>query len=390
MTGPTGCSATGTLFVNISSVDAPILNTASTTVCQIDGITLTTSAANCDELEYQWYEIVNREAPLDDTIMLIGTSVIPSFNIANPTAGSHSYYLIVECDDCTSLGSEIVSVTAFDVPAAITGTPVINICEGEDIVLSSPLTDQTCTYSWVGPGFTSDLPTPAPIANATEVNGGVYTLTVSKNGCVSEEAFTVVNITNSPAQPNIANESGAIICEGSELVLKTDVLNANTYTWTNTTTFASFTTTAPELRIDTSKLTDEGMWTVMVESSNCTAKPNGTPFFEGPACDGRMIQLNVNPVIAGAGYEWTDADDNVYFGASPEVPVQSVYTLTITSVNGCVTQSILPIDVQVTPVITTLFDSGDADPCIVPEDTDIQIMYVDHSECYCSKCKWNL
>ena len=386
ITGPTGCAIAGTIFINISNIDVPLLNTASSTVCTSDGITLTTSAANCTNLEYQWFEIVNREAPLADTIMLIGTSVIPSFSIENPTAGSHSYYLIVECDDCTSLGSEIVSVTAFEVPTAITGTPIVNICEGEDIILSSPLTDQTCTYSWVGPGFTSNLPTPAPIENAAETDEGVYTLTVSKNGCISEEAFTVVNITNRPAQPNIANESGTIICEGSELVLKTDVLNANTYTWTNTTTFASFTTTAPELRIDTTKLTDEGMWNVMVESANCTsmpstavavqieAKPNGTPFFEGPACDGRMFKLNANPVIAGAGYEWTDASGTVYLGASPEVPVQSEYTLSITSVNGCVTQKTLPIEVQVTPVITTLFDSGDADPCIVPEDTDIQII----------------
>ncbi len=386
ITGATGCAVTGTTFINISNIDVPLLNTPSSSVCISEGITLTTSAANCTNIAYQWFEIVDRAAPLEDTIMLVGTSDIPSFSIENPTAGSHSYYLVVQCDDCTSLGSEIVSVTAFEVPTAITGTPIINICEGESILLSSPLTDQTCTYSWVGPGFTSNLPTPAPIENTTEADEGVYTLTVSKNGCVSEEAFTVVNITKSPEQPGIANESGAIICEGSELVLKTDVLNANTYIWTNTTTFASFTTTSPELRIDTSKLTDEGMWTVMVEAFNCTsmpsdavavqieAKPNGTPFFEGAACDGRMIQLNVNPIIAGAGYEWTDAAGTVYFGASPEVPVQSEYTLTITSVNGCVTKKVLPVDVQMTPVITTLFDSGDADPCIVPKDTDIRLI----------------
>jgi len=386
MTGPTGCSTIGSLFVNISSVDAPILNTSSTTVCQIDGITLTTSAANCDDLEYQWYEIVEREAPLADTIMLVGTSTIPSFSIDNPTAGRHSYYLVIKCADCSSLGSEIVAITVFEVPSAVTGAPVINICEGESIQLSSPLTDQTCTYSWVGPGFTSDLAIPAPIENATEVNEGVYTFTVSKNGCVSEEDFTVVSITQSPAKPSIANESGTIICEGSPLILKTDVTNANTYTWTNTTTFATFTTTAPELSLDTSKVTDAGMWIVSVESANCTsessdavevqveAKPVGTPFFAGAACEGRTFTLNVNPVVAGAGYEWTDDEGNTYFGANPEVPVNANYTLKITSVNGCVTTKELPIDVKVTPVITTLFDSGDADPCIVPDDTDVRLV----------------
>ena len=386
MTGETGCTATGTLFVNISSVDAPLINTPSSTVCQIDGITLTTSAANCTDLEYQWYEIITREAPLADTVILAGTSTIPSFRIENPTAGSHSYYLIVQCSDCSSLGSQIISVTVFDVPDAVTNDPVVNICEGETIALGSPLTDQSCTYSWVGPGFTSDLPTPAPIMNATEANEGIYTLTVSKNDCVSEEAFTVVSIINRPTKPNIINESGSIICEGSSLVLKTDILNANTYNWTNTNSFATFTTTVPELRIDTSNITDAGNWTVSVESANCSSeaseslevqietKPSGTAFFAGAACEGRDFQLNVNPVIAGAGYEWTAPDGTAYFGTNPEVPVAAEYTLAITSVNGCVTTKTLPINVKITPVVTTLFDSGDADPCIIPEDTNLRLI----------------
>ncbi len=386
MTGESGCTSTGTLFVNISSVDAPLINTESNTVCQTDGITLTTSAANCTDLEYQWYEVVSREAPLEDTIMLVGTSTIPSFTIDNPTAGRHAYYLVVQCSDCSSLGSQIVSVTVFDVPAAVTSEPIVNICEGEIIALSSPLTDQTCTYSWVGPGFTSDLPTPAPIMNATSANGGIYTLVVSKNGCTSEEAFTVVSITPRPAKPSIINESGSIVCEGSPLVLKTDITNANTYTWTNTSSFATFTTTAPELRLDTAKITDAGNWIVSVEAMNCTSessdaievqienKPTGTPFFAGAACSGRNFQLNVNPIIAGAGYEWVAPDGMAYFGTNPEVPVERAYTLNITSVNGCVTTKTLPIDVKTTPIITTLFDSGDADPCIIPEDTNIRLI----------------
>ena len=56
------------------------------------------------------------------------------------------------------------------------------------------------------------------------------------------------------------------------------------------------------------------------------------------------------------------------------MPVNAEYTLKITSVNGCVTTKVLPIDVKVTPVITTLFDSGDADPCIIPDDTDLRII----------------
>ena len=386
MTGETGCTATGTLFVNISNADVPLIGTSNNTVCQMDGITLTTSAVNCTGLEYQWFEVLARAAPLEDTVVLAGISTIPSFRIEDPTAGSHSYYLVVQCLDCSSLGSQIISITVFDVPDAVTNESVVNICEGETITLGSPLTDQSCTYSWVGPGFTSDLPTPVPIVNAMEANEGIYTLTVSKNGCVSEEAFTVVSIINRPTQPSIINESGSIICEGSSLVLKTDILNANTYNWTNTSSFATFTTTVPELRIDTAKITDEGIWRVSVEAANCLSeaseplevqietKPSGTPFFAGAACEGRNFQLNVNPIIAGAGYEWTAPDGIVYFGTNPEVPVAAAYTLAITSVNGCVTTKALPINVKTTPVVTTLFDSGDADPCIIPDDTNLRLI----------------
>ncbi|MEM1118902.1 MAG: gliding motility-associated C-terminal domain-containing protein [Bacteroidota bacterium] len=386
MTGPTGCSITGTVFVNISSVDAPIINTVSPTVCQNEGITLTTSAANCDDLEYQWYEIVERATPLQDTIMLAGTSTIPSFSIENPRIGNHAYYLVIKCADCSSLGSEVVNITVFEVPTAITDTSVINICEGESIALSSPLTDQTFTYSWVGPNFSSSLATPAVIENATEVNEGVYTFTVSKDGCTSEEAFTVVSVSSKPEQPTIVNESGAIVCEASPLVLRTNATNGNSYIWTNTATFTTITTTAPELIIDSVATSDSGSWTVSVATANCPSEPSnsivisveaqlaGTPFFSGAACEGSDFELNVNPIVAGAGYEWMDAASNNYQGANPTVPVSENYTLRITSVNGCVVTRVLPIDVKTTPVITALFDSGDADPCIVPDDTDIRLI----------------
>ncbi|MEM6319867.1 MAG: gliding motility-associated C-terminal domain-containing protein [Bacteroidota bacterium] len=386
MTSATGCSATGEVLVNISRADVPPISTMDANVCTSDEIRLTTSAVNCDSLEYQWYEIVSRDTIRGDTVILLGTSTIPSFTINNPTAGAHAYYLIVQCADCSSLGSEILTVNAFETPVAMTGAEIINICEGETIALSSPMTDQSFTYKWVGPGFTSDLPTPAPIADASGASEGVYSLTVSKNGCTSEEAFTIVNVTNRPTQPSIANESGAILCEGSQLILKTDVSNANTYTWTNKTTFATVTTTVPELRIDTSAMTDAGDWAVRVETTGCVsdesnvvtvqmeAQPSGTPFFEGIACENRNFKLNVTPVLTDAGYEWMDAAGNTYFGTNPEVPVQSNFSLKITSNSGCSATKQLPVQVNSTPAITALFDSGDANPCIVPESDDVTLM----------------
>ncbi len=385
VTGATGCTSGGSVFVDINSLDIPPILAVKNTVCANEGIVLTTSTVNCIDLEYQWYEVIERDA-LPDTVILAGTSMIPAFTIENPAPGRHLYYLIVNCDECSSQGSTTVGVTVFEVPEAVTSEEIINICEGETISLSTPIIDQSCTYRWVGPGFASDLPVPPLITDVNESNEGVYTLTISKNGCTSEDAFTVVNITPSPTQPSIANDSGTPICEETELVLKTNISSASTYNWTNNTTFATYSTTSPALRIDATSIRDAGDWTLNVELFGCTseesipvtvvveAKPAGTPFFEGIACEGKNINLNVNPVIAGATYQWEDAEGSVFFGVSPEVSVKTQYELSITSANNCVSTKTLDINVKETPIITTIFDSGDAIPCIIPDNTDIRIL----------------
>ncbi|MEX2233149.1 MAG: FG-GAP-like repeat-containing protein [Cyclobacteriaceae bacterium] len=72
------------------------------------------------------------------------------------------------------------------------------VCPGS--VLSLFVNDVTATaYNWTGPnGYTGTGLTPAPIANFQSVNAGRYYLDVVVNGCIAQQASTVVDMINVP------------------------------------------------------------------------------------------------------------------------------------------------------------------------------------------------
>ena len=382
ITGATGCEAMGSVFVDINELDIPSIQAEEAQICANELITLTTNNVNCANIEYRWFEIINRNN-LPDSVAQIAITTVPTLTLSNTAIGQHLYYLLISCDDCISSPSATISVTTFEIPVAQTSAPIIEVCEGESIPLNAISVDPTADYSWVGPGYTADLPNPAPILNATQDNQGVYTLIVSKNGCTSESDFTVVNVRSRAKQPNIANQTGALVCEGEPFVLLSDVTSGSAFNWTNTTTFATFTTSSPTLQIDSISTALAGDWVLSITSFGCESEtsipvsvdverlPAGVPFYTGGACEGGTIRLNVNPALAGATYQWEDSDGLISFGRSPEVEVRENYTVTITSVNGCRTTRQLSVEIDEPPVITSIFDSGDADPCIIPNETEV-------------------
>ena len=382
VTGITGCTSSGTVFVNINELDIPNIQTEKTRLCENEDIVLITDNTNCSNVEYRWFEVINR-GNLPDSVAQIAVTTSPRLEISNPTVGQHLYYLFVACDDCISSPSPTISVTAFEIPTANTEFPIIEVCEGDAILLGAANVDPTATYSWVGPGFMSNFPNPSPIQNASQANQGVYTLIVTKNDCASESDFSVINIRDRADKPTISNQTGALICEGEPFRLISDITTGSAFNWTNTTTFATFTTTSPTLQIDTISTLMAGDWVLSITSFGCESEtsdpinvsvessPSGIPFFTGSACEGGTIELDINPAVAGATYDWEDRQGNAYFGRTPTVPAASFYSVTITSLNGCQSIQTLDIEIQEPPIITAIFDSGDSDPCIIPNETEV-------------------
>src|SRR4029077_14958414 len=114
-------------------------------------------------------------------------------------------------------------------PATPTATNNGPLCPGATLNLSTP-TVTGATYSWTGPGgFTSTSRTPT-IANVDATNAGVYSVTITVNGCTSNPGTTTVVITSPPATPTATNNGP--LCEGATLNLSTPTVTGATYSWT--------------------------------------------------------------------------------------------------------------------------------------------------------------
>ena len=106
----------------------------------------------------------------------------------------------VGCSSSSAPGSWTQTVNA--VPAKPTASNTGPYCAGGTISLSTP-TVSGATYSWTGPnGFTSGLQNPT-ISNATAVNAGTYSVTVTVAGCTSAPGTTNVVVNAGPATPVI-------------------------------------------------------------------------------------------------------------------------------------------------------------------------------------------
>jgi len=218
VTGASGCTSSGSIFVDINNFDIPALQSEISQLCINEDIVLTTNSISCDNIEYRWHEIISRPNQ-PDSVAVISTTTLPRLTIDNPTVGQHSYFLLVSCDECVSSPSPTLNITAFEIPTAETSEAVMEVCEGDEILLGVTNIDPTATYTWVGPGFNSSFPNPNPITDVTQSNQGVYSLVVSKNGCTSESDFTVVNVKDRAEQPTVVSPVGASVCEGQEFIL---------------------------------------------------------------------------------------------------------------------------------------------------------------------------
>src|SRR5207245_9628132 len=100
--------------------------------------------------------------------------------------------------DALAAGTRDVVVNAAPAePTASNGGPY---CEGATISLSTP-TVSGATYSWTGAnGFTSALQNPTR-SNATTVDAGTYSVTVTVNGCTSAAGSTDVGVNATPTPP---------------------------------------------------------------------------------------------------------------------------------------------------------------------------------------------
>jgi CSLREA domain-containing protein len=259
------------------------------------------------------------------------------------TADGGTYSVTITVNGCTSAaGTTNVVVNATPAtPTASNGGPY---CEGATISLSTPAV-AGATHSWTGPnGFTSSDQNPTR-ANATTADAGVYSVTITVNGCTSAAGTTNVVVNATPATPTASN--GGPYCEGATISLSTPAVAGATYSWIGPNGFTSSDQNPTRANATTA---DAGTYSVTITVNGCTSAAgttnvvvNATPATPtasngGPYFEGATISLST-PTVAGATYSWsgpngfTSSDQNPT-RANATIADAGTYSVTIT-VNGC-------------------------------------------------------
>ncbi len=223
-----GCSSLmQSIWIELQDRPTPPEIDGPSVVCNGQTLVLCTDSLPGNAVSYHW------QTPLGNI-----TSNSPCLTIPNSSVvHTGNYQLTVEVQGCTSEPSQplMVSVTnSLPPPQLSSNSP---LCEGATIELSTP-SIPGASYLWTGPnGFSDTLPNPV-IENATQANGGNYSVQLTLNGCVSPFSMPLQVIVDSlPLKPSISSSGAVCISRpGAQLQLMivpgTETAGAS-YSWYN-------------------------------------------------------------------------------------------------------------------------------------------------------------
>jgi gliding motility-associated-like protein len=319
ITGLTGCMATGVVTVALTNLpNQPVINVTNSNLCGGDDINLTTSTFPGGSPLYQWYLGVPGNS------ILLASLPNPSFTLTEAGPGTYQFYVRVSASGCTSLNSEVVTVVVAQRPFALLDQEVINVCEGQPIVLGTSSMGTGMTYQWNGPGgFNSTDQYPPPILSATLLNAGTYTLVVTQFGCVSKPATVQVIVRPKPAKPFLSGSNQ--VCEGANITLLASTPTAAQYVW-QMPNQSTVNTTVNSLTLPGVMVADSGAWAVRVVQQGCLSdwsdplviSIQAYPDVTGastmdPICAGGILNLQGSANINNLNWCWTAPNGNLYY-----------------------------------------------------------------------------
>jgi len=282
---------------------------------------------------------------------------------AGTTTNSGVYTVsVTDLNGCINSSTTNVIVNPLPNPVVGSNSPV---CLNNNISLTA--TGGT-GYSWSGPNsFTSLLQNPT-VTNASTLNAGVYTVTVTALGCSNTGTVNVVVST-----PTTSAANSGPYCAGSTIQLSSP--GATSYTWSGPGGYVS---NAQNPTLTSSAPSMSGIYSILVSIGTCTATANTsvtvnalpTPLAGGnsPVCIGMPINFNGN---GGTSYVWNGPAGFNSVIANPTIAVSSMasagnYTLTVTDNNGCSNSTVYAVVVNSQPVVSAAGTN-------VCENTNVQL-----------------
>ena len=264
------------------------------------------------------------------------------FNVT--TAGSYSVTATAEGGACSET-SNTVSVTVDPGITTGTATPANDgpVCPGGAMSLSVNDVGGT-NYNWTGPnGYTGTGLTPTPVANFQAINAGRYYVDVVVNGCVAQQASTVVEMISIP-DFQITYSGSDVICPPDTKTLTLVPNDPNfTYQWAERTSGDITGATGTSVAVNSSGeyfirahyIPNAACAAIEVESAAITFSTTPVADFSAPlnACTSQVINF-VNQSTGDASvtryYLWSFGDSQTSALENPTYQYSTAGTYTVT------------------------------------------------------------
>jgi hypothetical protein len=365
--GPGGFSASG------SSTVVGVAGTYTVTVTASNGCSSSANAvvSNDVSLPQATIEATNPVltcAQVNTTLNATASTAIDSYSWSGPggfigadediTIGNPGTYVLTLTGDNGCVNSVQITINEdVTAPNASASGGTLN-CTVSQVNLMGTSTTSGVSYMWSGPnGFSSVFQNPV----ATEA--GTYTLTVTaSNGC---SATATAQVNSASDLPQITATGGTIDCASGTAQLQGSSTTAGvTYSWTGPGAFTSTSTSPTVSSAGTYILTvtaGNGCQSQQsVQVLNDTNAPSNQPDFQVLDCLAQTIGLTFTSDDPAATISWSGPGGFSSTAASPSISSQGLYTLTLTSSNGCSSTQTIDVvaDFDYTADITTIDATG--------------------------------
>ncbi len=212
-------------YVNLISNSAPtIAAIADQTICTNDGLVnqaitvgdAETAAADLTVIAYSH----DPDFVANNNIEVTGTGATRYLNVTpvNDESGFAIIYLLVDDGH-----SQTIEEFALHVGPSVVVSGDLSVCVGGDLLLTAE--EVGASYVWQKGGTTLSTTGQLSIPSVTLGDAGLYSLTVSKESCVTTKDFMV------SIAPAVSFTGDVDLCVGESISLSADETVATTYSW---------------------------------------------------------------------------------------------------------------------------------------------------------------
>lgn len=290
---------TNTLNESICSNESYAFNGNSLTVAGSYSATFTSLVTGCDSV-VTLNLTVNPISQGTVSATICEDQLPYNFNgtLISALTGGPYFDTLTSATGCDSIVTLNLTVTPTPTAPTITPGGTVDLCFGEDTVLTASGATGSQTYLWSNASTTTAV---------TVGTADTYTVQVVDQGCFSlASAATTVNVSSPIATPTVTPVGPVNICAGESTTLTAaGATGTQTYLWNNSSTTSAIT------------VSTTGTYTVQIQDGNCTSAAStgvvvnvsaipATPTIAGNTtyCSG-TAGSTLSSSVTGDSYIWT-------------------------------------------------------------------------------------